>query len=79
VKRGLILLLALGLAACEPAVDRGQCLQQHTDIILMPQMMVCGPSCITTLLLPMPVTSCVRWEFPEGRPHDDVHVQAPAP
>jgi hypothetical protein len=79
VKRGLIVASALLVAACGPGVDYGRCLEHRTQTSIIMQTVVCGSSCVTMVPMMLPTTTCVRWEFPEGRPHEDVHVQAPAP
>lgn len=53
------LLVALALAGCRDSGYR--CASSHTDIMLMPQMQVCGKDCFTTIMVPMPIETCDVW------------------
>lgn len=63
---------AVALSACKPAIDRGVCLEHHTETIFVPQYItVCsGSTCMPQFayLLPIDDKVCDRWEFPNGRP-----------
>lgn len=69
MKSLLLCLLVLVSSGC---VDKGRCLEQHTQLVLVPQYMTtCSNNvCSMRLMYFMPVNTvvCDRYEFPDGRP-----------
>jgi len=56
-------IIAFALAGC--VIDRGKCLDERMEFILVPQVITLEP--IVTMQKVQPVVTCYKWEYPEGR------------
>ncbi len=69
MKRLLLLLPLLLMTACD-SVDHGACLKTEETITLIPIPIMNGNT-TTFMWLPAPVTTCVQWEYPNGKPQSE--------